>query len=405
MTAHILLLTTVRWPSAGRLAGAFAACGCRVAALLPADHPACRSRYFDRTHIYRPLHPVASLLAAIDQSGPDFIVALDDRATALLLNAQRRAPAHVAALIARALGQPENYAGLMSRSGFIDAARDADIRTPPTRAVKTEADLEDALLEIGFPAVIKADGTWGGDGVAIVRERDEALLAYRKLASPPSLLRSVARAIRHSDAHFLRAAIEVKTPGISVQRFISGKPATTSLACWQGELLAANHFETLAAQETNGPASVLRRFENGEMQSAAARLAQRFRLSGLHGLDYMLDERGNAHLIEINPRSPQTSYLGFGAGHDLVSALVSRIDGTPHPARPHVTGDIVALFPQEWMRNPMSPYLMDAFHDVPWDDPALIHSWMESRAARPALDRWRAVMAENAKAQRLAAQP
>jgi predicted ATP-grasp superfamily ATP-dependent carboligase len=212
------------------------------------------------------------------------------------------------------------------------------------------------------------------------------------------------RAIRRSDAHFLRAAIEAHPPAISVQQFVPGRPATTSFACWQGKLLAANHFEILAAQEANGPASVLRRFENEEMQRAAARLAARFELSGLHGLDYIRDETGSSHLIEINPRSPQTSYLAFGADHDLVGALVARLNKTAQAPRAYVSGDTVALFPQEWMRDPASPYLTTAFHDVPWDDPALIQSWMESRAARPALDKWRAFMAENPRASRLATQ-
>jgi hypothetical protein len=404
MTAKILLATTVRWPSAGRLAGAFAAMDCAVSALLPSSHPATRSRYFQRIYAYSPFASTGSLLDAIGHAQPDLIVALDDRATALLLRTHADAPKHVATLISHSLGKLDSYPNLMSRSGFIQAAREADIRTPLTRAIANSEELEEALAATGFPVVVKADGTWGGDGVAVVHNRGDALLAYRRLANPPSLFRGAVRAIRRSDAHFLRAAIESRPPAISVQQFIVGRSTTTSFACWQGKLLAANHFETLAAPEANGPASVLRRFESAEMQEAASRLAARFELSGLHGLDYIRDEADHAHLIEINPRSPQTSYLAFGAGHDLVGALVARLDKTARAPRPHVTGDTVALFPQEWMRDPASPYLTAAFHDVPWDDPALIRSWMDSRAARPALDKWRAFMAENPHAARLATQ-
>jgi hypothetical protein len=69
-----------------------------------------------------------------------------------------------------------------------------------------------------------------------------------------------------------------------------------------------------------------------------------------------------------------------------------------------VAGDVVALFPQEWMRDPASPYLTNAFHDVPWDDPALIRAWMESQQARPALEKWRAFMASTPQGASLAAQ-
>jgi hypothetical protein len=402
MSVNVLLATTVRWPSAGRLAGAFVAAGCLVDGLLPAEHPAARSRYFKRVHPYRPLGDFSSFLEATEQSRADLIVPLDDRATALLLRARERAPNHIAALIAQSLGKTANYTKLMSRSGFIDAAREANIRTPKTRAIMNDADLDDAISEIGFPSVLKADGTWGGDGVVIVNDRDEALLAFRKLSNPSSSLRNLVRAIRRSDAHFLRAAVETKTPAISMQQFVPGKPATTSFACWQGKLLAANHLETLAAEEANGPASVLRRIESVEMDEAATRLAAHFELSGLHGLDYIRDGQGQAHLIEINPRSPQSSYMSFGTGHDLVSALATQVDGKTRKPRSRLADDVVALFPQEWMRDPTSPYLTTAFHDVPWDDPALIRAWMESPAARPALEKWRTFMAGSGT--RLAAQ-
>jgi hypothetical protein len=404
MAVKVLLATTVRWPSAARLAGAFAAAGCAVDALLPADHPARRSRYFSDVFGYRPFADLSSLRHAVARAQPDLIIALDDRATALLLRAHASGTAELRTLIEHSLGAIEHYTLLMSRSGFIEAARQADIRTPATRAIENLSDLDAALAEIGYPAVLKADGTWGGDGVATVRNAEEAHAAFQRLCDPPSLLRGFVRAVRRSDGHHLRAALEARKPAISLQAFVAGSAATTSFACWQGKLLACNHLETLAAQETHGPASVLRRIEDPDMDKAAARLAARFGLSGLHGLDCVRDEAGKAHLIEINPRSPQSSYLSFGAGHDLVSSLVSRLDGRARAPRPRAAGDVVALFPQEWMRDPTSSYLTQAFHDVPWDDPALIRAWMESGLARPALEKWRAFIAATADARRLAAE-
>jgi hypothetical protein len=32
----------------------------------------------------------------------------------------------------------------------------------------------------------------------------------------------------------------------------------------------------------------------------------------------------------------------------------------------------IALFPQEWKRDPESPFLSSAYHDVPWDEPAVV---------------------------------
>lgn len=37
---------------------------------------------------------------------------------------------------------------------------------------------------------------------------------------------------------------------------------------------------------------------------------------------------------------------------------------------------LVALFPQEWRRDPSSENLHKIYHDVPWDDPELIRAYI-----------------------------
>jgi hypothetical protein len=61
--------------------------------------------------------------------------------------------------------------------------------------------------------------------------------------------------------------------------------------------------------------------------------------------------------------------------------------GAVHAHRPALTqARQIALFPQEWRRAPDSPWLNNAFHDVPWDDPAvlqaLIHGGRKSNYGR-----------------------
>ncbi|MGH6872438.1 MAG: ATP-grasp domain-containing protein [Rhizomicrobium sp.] len=365
---RILLSTTVRWPAAARLAGALAESGCAVDALHPADHPLAESRYPRARHPYRPLAPLRSLAAAIEASQPDLIVACDDRAAAHLHALHSTAPRDIRARIERSLGDPEGYAPLASRSGFVTAAREAGIAAPETVSVADEQTLDFALKILGLPAVLKADGSWGGDGVAVVHTPQEARAAWRRLAAPPSRLRSLARAARRRDAHHFLAALRPGKPGVCLQRFIPGTPATTSFVCRDGDVLAANHFDVIATRGAAGPASVVRRIDDSTMEDAARRLARRFRLSGLHGLDYVRDRDGSPHLIEINPRATQTSHLAFGPGHDLCAALAG-VSASPHRA---IASDDVALFPQEWTRDRTSHWLKVAHHDVPWDDPRVV---------------------------------
>jgi hypothetical protein len=44
--------------------------------------------------------------------------------------------------------------------------------------------------------------------------------------------------------------------------------------------------------------------------------------------------------------------------------------------------DTIALFPQEWARDPKSEFLQSAYHDVPWEESELIRSCV--RKGRPA---------------------
>ncbi|OJT96405.1 MAG: hypothetical protein BGN82_10905 [Alphaproteobacteria bacterium 65-7] len=104
---------------------------------------------------------------------------------------------------------------------------------------------------------------------------------------------------------------------------------------------------------------------------------------------------GVTHLLEINPRATPTAHLAFGPQQDPCGALLAALGENPLP-RPAITERRIALFPQELTRDPRSPWLADAFHDIPWDDPesavaslpvGLRPDWLEqglAHAARPA---------------------
>jgi hypothetical protein len=175
------------------------------------------------------------------------------------------------------------------------------------------------------------------------------------------------RAVLRKDAHFLQAALAPKAASVQVQRFIKGKPATSAFACRDGEVLAAIHVDVVESRGTTGPASLVRRTDCSRMEEAARRIARRFALSGLHGLDFVRDEDDVPHLIEINPRATQICHLALGAGHDLPSALL----GLP-PRSIATDKSLIALLPQAWVSGRLAPGAATAYLDVPWDDPAVV---------------------------------
>jgi hypothetical protein len=238
----------------------------------------------------------------------------------------------------------------------------------------------------GFPAVLKANGTSGGDGVRIVRNAEDAERALRNLQSPPSPLRAVKRALIDQDKTLLWPAALRRRFVVNAQEFVAGREATSAVACWQGKVLAGLHFEVLNKRDSAGPSSVLRLIENAEMAFAAETVVRELKLSGLHGFDFMLDA-GNAYLIEINPRATQVGHLTLGPGRDLPAALYAALTGeTVHPAAKLTEKDTIALFPQEWMRDPASPFLQSSYHDVPWDEPELLRACAGKRKEQLALN-------------------
>jgi len=369
MTLGILLIATAPWSAVERLAGAMADTGVAVDALYPSGHALAHCRHVRRHFRYSGLAPLNCIRRAIAKSAPRLLIAGDDRAASLLSALSCEATHEEAALLDFSFGKPFLFQRLGNRNFFIAECARAGVRVAEMIAVPALDAFEPALARLGLPVAVKSDHSWGGEGVVIAHTREAARAAYLKLAATPTRLRALARAARRRDPHFVTVP---RTPSVGLQRFVAGAPATSSIACWRGELIAANHFDVVASQTPDGPATVLARSVCPHMQEAARRIARHFGLSGLHGLDYIRDPSGTVHLLEINPRATPTHHLALASDpcHALLAAA-----GIAAPPRPAVTAaHHIALFPQEWRRDPASRHLTAAFHDVPWDDPDMMEA-------------------------------
>jgi hypothetical protein len=384
MARKVLLVTTVDWTSTARYAGGFAAASWSVDVLCPRRAPARKSRYVGECHLYRPLMAVASLRKALAKADPDLIVPCDDRAVGMLLKLYRKElaakgeTAHLVTLLRRSLGSPENFEEMLPRAASMQASAKLGIATPDTVAVANLTELEETLSKFGLPAVLKVDGSWGGEGVAIARTKDEAIAAFHRLSRPVSRLRNVARALKRKDAHFLLDAVFAPKPVVNVQTFVAGRSANSAFACWQGEITAEIYYDVLVSDGPGGPPNVIRRVDCPQMAEASRKIAKHFGLSGIYGLDFIRDEAGDVHLIEINPRTTQGGTLAFGEGRDLPAALASSVMRSDATRRPSIANDVVAFFPREWERDAASPYFLTGHHDVPWDDPAILRLCFDS---------------------------
>jgi hypothetical protein len=378
----VLLVATTNWVPTARLAVALAGAGFRVEALCPAQHPVGETQAASRRHNYQGLTPLRSLVRAIVVAKPDLVVPGDDLAARHLHELYFRRESYsrdagkIGALIERSLGSAKSFAIAQSRAAFMDIAREEGIRVPTTGVVEVAADIRTCLEKVGLPAVLKADGTSGGEGVRTARTAEEAQRAFRKLHAPPLVARAIKRALIDRDTTLLSRSLLRRHPLISVQSFVAGHEATSTIVCWKGSVLASLHFEVLRKCNAAGHATVVRLIENAEMSSAVEKVVRRMGLSGVCGFDFMLEGgTGHAYLIEMNPRATQVGHITLGAGHDLPGALYSAVSGHPSRVAPAVTeSDTIALFPHEWARDPQSEFLRTGYHDVPWDTPKLVHT-------------------------------
>lgn len=356
--------------------------GCIVEAVCPPRHPLSKTNAVRRAHTYHGLAPLRSLADAIGAARPDLIVPGDDLSTRQLHHLYRREMGrgrkgdHICALIERSFGSPESFPVVYERAAFMRLAEGESIRSPKTRMIANLEELRQWAAQMGFPFVLKADGTSGGDGVRIVQTLEEAERAFRMLQAPPLLARAAKRALVDRDKTLIWPSILRRRSLVSAQTFVKGREATSTVACWKGTVLAGLHFEVINKRSSAGPATVMRWIESAEMSAAVESMVRRLNLSGLHGFDFMLEaQTGNAYLIEINPRTTQVGHLALGPGRDLPAALCAAMSGTTVQPAPKVTENgTITLFPQEWMRDPASPFLRSGYHDVPWEEPELLRA-------------------------------
>jgi hypothetical protein len=383
----VLVATTFCWYPTARLAMALAAAGFTVDMVCPRRHPLTKTRVARKIHPFNGLAPLRSLRAAITEAEPDLIVSGDDLATRHLQRLHDRERRNgkpgsaICALIERSMGTAESFPISYARAAFMELAEQEGIRIPKTRVIASFDDFKNWMIRNGFPTVLKANGTSGGDGVRVVRTVEEAERAFRSLQAPPRFLRAAKHALVDDDLTLISPTVCREKFVVNAQAFVDGKEATSAVACRNGKVLAALHFEVINKVSSAGHATVVRLIENPEMSVAAEKMVRRLGLSGVHGFDFMLEEQtGNAYLIEINPRATQVGHLALGSGRDIPAALYAALSGEEVQPAPKVTEkDTIALFPQEWIRDPESPLLRSAYHDVPWEEPELVHDCVNNR--------------------------
>ena len=369
---RLLLVATMPWMFPARLALAFRRIGFHVDAVCRTGHPLRLLAEPIRTHQLGWLREGASIQAAIRRANPDLIIPCDDPAVLILHHLHRRDP-RLSALIERSLGNPAAFGVAENRSQLVALARSLGLRVPNSKVTPNRRALTELSAQVGYPCVLKRDQTWGGIGVTVVQNAQQLEGAWSWIAGGLSTLRAGKAVWRDGRPRTLLDMLIARSTRVEVQQFVPGTPANRAVLCRDGKVIAGISVLALQTASPGGPASVVQIVDHPEMTHVVETLVRELGLSGFCGFDFMVSSRGHAYLLELNPRATPVAHLAIPDGTHLPTALYRDLTGLPPAAAvAPVPGDLVAIFPTEWQRDPLSTSSPNVHHDAPWDEPGLL---------------------------------
>ena len=268
------------------------------------------------------------------------------------------------ALICKSLGDPAGWIDSIDKARLFEVARRNGIAVADGAIGESEDECVAIAERTGDPVMVRRSFGTAGVGAARCERADAMRAALRGFDAPDAWLPS-------------------GRPRFVVQRWIDGAIVTRASLAWNGRELAGVTRGRLATHpEPLGAASVVEFVGIPAVAEATDRV---FALLGMHGLvgtQFIVDDETSVpYLIEVNRRMLPATHGGARVGIDFAAALRSPSPAMPGPPRdlPPGRGMRLALFPQEWLRDPASAWLRTLPSDAPWHDPALFAAMVHLR--------------------------
>ena len=399
MRPRILLVALSDWFGPTRLPRALRLAGFEVGMLADPNGLLAQSRHIDYRFSLNAkdvrLGVLGPVLRTVSEFAPRLVIPCDDAAVHLLQNLAMawegaRAPGGqfrvavpplVREILLRSLGEARTYPVRSSRPLARRMAAGLGIPTPPNAPVPYLQIAEGFVREHGWPVVLTREGQTGGDRVRVCADAAELRDAYAILTQPERSARGIGATVRYA-YHALMTGFHLagdltqplqEGPAIAIEAHLPGEPASYSTVAFDGRWLGGIAAVGVRMHPPgSGASSVVRLIQDPQMDEAARKLVGRLGFTGFCGLDFMRDTATNKlWFLKFNPRPTPLSHLGHRAGGDLSVALLAAVTNAfPVAPRPFAE-TTVALFPQDWARDPDAADRGADHADLPEDDERL----------------------------------
>jgi hypothetical protein len=276
-------------------------------------------------------------------------------------------------LVRRSLGAPSCYPVVTSKWATAELAKQLNIAVPRQSRINSVDEAVGFARKIGFPVILKRENSYGGIGSYVCRSERQLHHGYKNLGTR-SWLRRRLQAIAQRNS--LATINGLSWQPLIIQKFHEGQLAFSAAVVDEGTMVSGlTAIAEAVFPAPTGASAVIRAIDAPDLLQASRTLIAATQCSGFVAVDFIIDSTsGRPYLLEINPRVTPLCHLGRLLGTDLCAAFAGRFARLPDTRRVLGQCDIkmIALFPNEWMRDPRSPFLHSAYHDLPVDDPALI---------------------------------
>lgn len=314
------------------------------------------------------------LLYSFFKFKPNFVIPGDEESLLALQNLSNfleNVPflEKIAKIIRKSLTRRENDRILFSKSSFISNCEKWGISVPKNIQINKLDQAIRAGRELGYPAILKLDEGYGSIGVVVCNNEKELI---RKVSR--TLEYSLSKEMKSFFKRFFFITLSDKKIKISIQKYIKGMVGHIPFCARDGVVLASNPMLRLKSYPgLTGPTSVSKGFNNEEIIKYADIVSHKLSYNGFGSLDFILEEETNKiFVIELNPRpTPSCHFSSSLVTYDLCSVYYNGFDEDFRKSK-IFKNFTVAMYPNEKKRDPNSPYLKEAYHDIPLDDPLLL---------------------------------